>query len=273
MRLLALVLALATPITASAQSQSWGGVGRLDIGDRRLCTGSLIEPDLVLTAAHCLLGDDGEEVDPFRITFRAGLDGAREEATRRGRASGRGPGGVGPVGASALDLVPGDLAVLRLDRPVTSFRAIPLEIGPAPFADAPLRLVSYAAGRTDAAEVQDGCQLIERAGGILVTDCVADLGASGSPVIDDQGRIVGVLSASALREGVEVALAADIQGALLGRLRMEAQTTRTAQALGGATRRFGPGSGSGDGSTDIGDEDGARGSARFVQPSAGFVRP
>ncbi|MGR3540244.1 MAG: trypsin-like serine peptidase [Hasllibacter sp.] len=248
-----LLIALLAIVPAALQAQAWGGVGRLDIGESRLCTGSLIAPDLVLTAAHCVIDAEGRAVPAARVTFRAGLNGSREEATRRARGVGRGPGGAGPVGASALDLVPGDVAVLALDRPVTSFRAAPLEVGPAPFEGASLRLVSYAAGRAEAVETQEGCALIERAEGILVTSCAADLGASGSPLIDDQGRIVGVLSASALREGATVGLGVDLQGALLGRLSAEARAEGAPRPV---IRRFGAG----------GDGAGARGTARFVRP-------
>ena len=36
-------------------SKGWEAVGRLDLAGRGFCTGALISPDLVLTAAHCLL--------------------------------------------------------------------------------------------------------------------------------------------------------------------------------------------------------------------------
>ena len=45
--------ALTTLATADA-TRGWEAVGRIDIGASAFCTGTLIAPALVLTAAHCL---------------------------------------------------------------------------------------------------------------------------------------------------------------------------------------------------------------------------
>ena len=42
------------PLRTSDETRGWEAVGRVDIGDVAFCTGTLITPELVLTAAHCL---------------------------------------------------------------------------------------------------------------------------------------------------------------------------------------------------------------------------
>ncbi|MEC7965333.1 MAG: trypsin-like serine protease, partial [Pseudomonadota bacterium] len=62
--LFGLVIGLGVAATAAAQdelrtletldeSRAWAAVGRLDLDGKGFCTGSLVAPDLVLTAAHC----------------------------------------------------------------------------------------------------------------------------------------------------------------------------------------------------------------------------
>ncbi|WP_420892479.1 trypsin-like serine peptidase [Phaeobacter piscinae] len=51
----------------------WEAVGRLELNGQGFCTGTLIAPDLVLTAAHCVY-DQRHNLRPAdQITFRAGL--------------------------------------------------------------------------------------------------------------------------------------------------------------------------------------------------------
>lgn len=64
-------------------ARGWEAVGRLDLGGRGFCTGALIAPDLVLTAAHCLYDrDSGDRIDPSEIEFKAGMRGGRALAYR-----------------------------------------------------------------------------------------------------------------------------------------------------------------------------------------------
>ena len=51
----------------------WQAVGLLAIGNHRQCTGALIAPDLVLTAAHCLFeAGSPRRIDAAGIESRAG---------------------------------------------------------------------------------------------------------------------------------------------------------------------------------------------------------
>ncbi|AHM04006.1 Trypsin domain protein [Roseibacterium elongatum DSM 19469] len=179
-------------------SRGWEAVGRLDTGIG-FCTATLIAPDLVLTAAHCLFHpDSGARLDDRDLSFQAGLRNGRPEAIRHIRRGHVMPG-YSVLRGIEMDMIARDLALLELDLPVGSARFAPIAAGGA----APLRgavtVVSYGADREDAPSLQDRCTILGGQGVVRSLSCRIDRGSSGAPVLRMTAhgpRVVAVMSAT-----------------------------------------------------------------------------
>jgi len=230
-RLIPVVLAaLAWPMAAVAQSggggladsglqtlqtgvdaSGWEAVGRIDIGGRGFCTGTLIEPDLVLNAAHCLFDrETGARLDVSLMEFLAGFRNGRALAYRAVSRAVPHPDYIHlPGGRSEGIGGPNDLALLQLAQPIRSTQVRPFEIaGRAELRDE-VGIVSYAHDRAEAPALQEVCTVLGQEQGMVVMSCDVDFGSSGAPVFIVSGgitRIVAVVAAKGELDGMNVAI-------------------------------------------------------------------
>jgi len=182
----------------------WEAVGRIDLGTA-MCTGVLIAPDLVLTAAHCVYDRaTGKMRDARGITFRAGYrDGqsVADAGVLRAVAHDR----YDPRTGTNADNIRHDAALLQLSRTIPAMTAAPFAIFTGSARQGQVSVVSYGQGRSEAPSWQRACGLLDRRDGLMAFDCDVTYGSSGAPVFMKDGnraRILSLVSAG-MTEGRE----------------------------------------------------------------------
>ncbi len=197
--------------------RQWMAVGRLDIKGAGFCTGTLISPTHVLTAAHCLFDKATQtRIDPARIQFLAGWRLGRASAYRVARQTVIHPDYEYHHETTAAR-VQNDIALIELWQPVRNTAVTPFDTGQRPAQGQEVGVVSYAQDRAETPSLQEVCSVMSGLGGILVMSCDVELGASGAPVfsfLGEQPQIVSIVAAKAEIRGQRVALATPVDDAL-----------------------------------------------------------
>ena len=200
-------------VAVDATAMPWAALGRVqtELGGR--CTGVLIAPNQVLTAAHCLLSRrSGHLVQPGSVHFLQGFS--------RGAYSGHARVSAYTIGAgwNAARRGPAsaDWAVLRLATPLPG-PSLPLWHGDLP-RGAAVMLGGYQQDRSEVILADTACLVLGRAqdisgGALIAHGCAATSGASGAPLllVLDGGRfaVAGVSSMMELGRARGFAVPAD----------------------------------------------------------------
>lgn len=244
------------PLTTLDDVADWEAIGRVDT-QVSFCSGTLIAPDLVLTAAHCLFDGNGRRLQDETITFSASLRNGRAEAYRQVRRAYAHPDYPGINAADKADALAHDIALLQLDQPIPFQSIQPITSGPAGREREPVTVVSYGRTRERHPSIEEGCAILQQDGDIILMDCNVVSGSSGAPILRvNQGRaeVIAVMSAEAQWRGDSVAVAVSVATLLPDLMAMHASSAGPAR-LPGAVRRVIPGQTGRDG---IG--------ARFIRP-------
>ncbi|QFT63436.1 serine protease [Roseivivax sp. THAF30] len=186
------ILILALTLLAAPALAIEPAVGRLFGGGfsaLRICSGTLVAPATVLTAAHCVTFSDGRVRGTRGLGFVAGWEDGRHAGAASVVEIALHPDAVDADGI----VVHRDIAVLRLDR------ALPMEPIPASPAgvSGSFTLIGYGRADPDLQRAQQSCDG-ERRGRRWYLSCPVERGMSGGPVIAGENasrRIAGVISA------------------------------------------------------------------------------
>lgn len=197
--------------TVDNKDLPWRAVGRVNVGGRKHCSGTLVTENIVLTAAHCLYSKPAQTlVVPTTVHFLAGYSKGDYRAHSRVKSYIVPDGFDGAQGESQENLR-FDWALLTLEDAIgAKLGFVPLHENLRPGKPLPtstllstpdITTAGYPGDRAHILSLVEGCQIRNSLyrGHVMLTDCVAIGGDSGGPILqqsDDGPVIIGVLTAA-----------------------------------------------------------------------------
>ncbi len=174
MRAVTIAAALIWAAAAGATERAPLAVGQLEQRGWPICVATLVAPDLVLTAAHCLYAPGTDRrLALSDLRFRVGGFTAR---AYRGVAASQVASGFQPDAPVSPDRMRHDLAVLRLDYPLAASTVVPI-----PMASSGAEVVGAALPPPQSP--LRACAMQPLGAGLMQLACGAGAGGSGSPVL------------------------------------------------------------------------------------------
>jgi len=175
----------------------WHAVALIEAEGAGLCTGVMVAPTIVLTAAHCLKDEAGAALLPPTL-IRVTLGGAEARGLALRVGFGFDPAREAPWAS--------DWALVTLSAPLGAGRVLPL-LRETPPARSILALPGFQRDAPGVLLVDPACRYlglrrIEGEGVMLAHDCAGTMGSSGGPLLlrDADGRfsIIGIQSKGVL---------------------------------------------------------------------------